>query len=96
MASRNLVDVQISSAGIEYAATELTVPFLDRLTSTYKTALVERARWVIEHFGSHSIPELTALFSSNLGRWGSEFLFMRDFSEELAVLDDGKRDGVST
>jgi hypothetical protein len=74
MASRNLAQIRVTSAGIEYSATELTVPFLDRLTTRYVKVLAERAEWVHEVFGRMS---------------HSAFIFMRDFSDELSTLASG-------
>lgn len=96
MAGRGVVDIAVNPRGIEYTATETTIPFLDRLVEPYKKALVERAEWVVSKFGGHTVPELTALFSSNVGRWGSEFMFMRDFSDELSLLDDRTGRGLPT
>lgn len=87
MASRGLIGVQLVKTGIEYVATELTTPFLDRLTGSYVISLKERATWVSEHFGNRSVAQLSAFFSENVGQWGSEFLFMRDFTEELETLE---------
>lgn len=94
MAARNLVNISITREGIDYAATEATVPFLDRLVEPYKKTLTTRAEWVVSTFGNHSVTELSALFSDNVGRWGSEFVFMRDFSEELSLLDKETENGL--
>ena len=96
MAGRGLAKIAVNPSGIEYGATVDTVPFLDRLLEPYKKALTNRAEWVVANFGSASAPELTALFSNNVGRWGSEFVFMRDFSDELALLEAPKGNGISS
>jgi hypothetical protein len=92
MASRGLIDVAINTSGIEYSATESTIPFLDRLTTAYTRHLTERAAWVVVQFGLQTMQDLTTLFSSNVSRWGSEFMFMRDFSEDLSLLDGANND----
>ena len=91
MASRELVQVSVRKEGIAYAGSELTIPFLDRMQSDYTKALLSRAAWVFSRFGDVSDEELTKLFTDNLGRWGSEFLFMRDFSEELSALASNRQ-----
>jgi hypothetical protein len=96
MAGRGLVEIAVNPGGIEYSATEVTIPFLDRLIAPYKKKLNERAEWVASKFSNHTVPELAALFSNNLGRWGTEFVFMRDFSEDLSVLDERTGNGIST
>lgn len=86
MASRNLVEIAVPKSGIEYVGTESLIPFLDRMTSEYTKELVSRASWVSLRFSTTPDDQLTAFFKENIGRWGSEFLFMRDFSEELSTL----------
>lgn len=86
MASRGLVIIRITKKGIEYAGSEATIPFLDRLTSVYSKELGVRAKWLCARFDHSSDQELSRYFSENLGRWGSEFVFMKDFSEDLSAL----------
>jgi hypothetical protein len=86
MASRDLVEIVVPKNGIEYVGTEILIPFLDRMTSEYTKELTLRARWVALRFGKTPDDQLATFFNENIGRWGSEFLFMRDFSEELSTL----------
>ena len=83
MASRGLIQVHISERGIEYSAADMANVFLDRLSSDYIGALRSRARWAADEFHSIDTELLMRAFSERLSRWGSEFLFLRDYSELL-------------
>lgn len=74
MISRGLVEVNYSNDGIEYAATELTTPFLDSLQAIYTRKMINIASWVIAEFDSHSIESLKGLVNSKLDVWGGEFI----------------------
>ena len=98
MASKGIVDISVNASGIEYGGNELTIPFLDRLLNPYVHTLRENARWLCANFSATSDENLAALFATHLGRWGSEFLFMRDFSRELSALasQEQSTDGLPT
>ena len=73
LVSRGLIGRRFDVNGITYGASEYAAPFLDCLQAPYSTLLKERARWVLQTFGTYSEEELKQFFSSNLDRWGSEF-----------------------
>jgi hypothetical protein len=97
MASKGIVSVIVNKAGIQYLANESTIPFLDRLISAYTLSLRERAQWLGATFATQTDEELASFFATNVGKWGSEFMFMRDFSHELRALDQAApSDGIPT
>lgn len=73
MFSRELIDKRFTKAGIIYGATELTLPFLNYLTSEYAVALRSVAMWVSQTFESYTDQQLQAFMAENLGKWGAEF-----------------------
>jgi hypothetical protein len=81
MLSRELVATTFASSGIEYRASPLTARFLSYLQRDYASALGERAKWVIETFGSMDDISLATFVGSHLERWGGEFF------NEAAVRD---------
>lgn len=83
MCSKGLVTVVPTSAGLRYKGSEQARPFVDSLTSSYFDAMRHRARWAATTFGKLPLGELSAYFSERAGKWGSEFVFMRDLSREL-------------
>lgn len=70
---RGLIERRFDSKGILYGATDYAAPFLDCLRAPYTRELKERGAWVVRTFGAYSDEALTAFFSANLDRWGSEF-----------------------
>lgn len=86
MFARELVEKKLSKAGIIYAASPLTAPFIDLLGSDYSAELRLRAEWVAARFGSMSDHDLNAFMAENIGRWGAEFEKMtalRDLDLEI-------------
>lgn len=73
MFSRELIEKRFDTSGISYGATQLTVPFLGLLKSTYANQLRERAQWLVATFGNLDDRELDAFMSERVGRWGAEF-----------------------
>jgi hypothetical protein len=74
MISRELVIRTFSQHGIVYQASPLTSAFLEYMEEAYTKRLQERARWVVERFGTYSDHELVDFFKANLDRWGGEFI----------------------
>lgn len=71
--NKGLVSRNFTSEGIQYSATESTVPFLDSLQSSYCQLLRERAFWVISYFEKWSECELSRYMNEHVGKWGAEF-----------------------
>jgi hypothetical protein len=86
MFARELVEKRLSKAGITYAASALTSPFIALLKSDYSRELGRRAEWVAIRFGSMSDHDLNAFMAENIGKWGAEFEKMtalRDLDLEI-------------
>jgi hypothetical protein len=73
LASRELVERRIGPDGVEYVATELAYPFLDRLSSVYIRELRLRAYWIDETFMPLNDRELRSFFNSHFEQWTTEF-----------------------
>ncbi|MEM8671130.1 MAG: ABC-three component system middle component 2 [Planctomycetota bacterium] len=82
MISRGLVACRFDKSGISYFATELALPFLDSLTSSYTSDLRDVARWLGQAFSDYSDSDLSGLIQANLGRWGAEFVMQSTVNEE--------------
>jgi hypothetical protein len=79
MFSRGLIVRLFSDRGIQYAASKLTIPFLEHLEAPYTKLLRERATWVIGRFGTMNDAALRDHFREHLGEWGAEFI--RDYGQ---------------
>lgn len=73
MMSRGLVTRIVSSEGIAYQASDYAKPFVDSLSTPYMRALLERANWVADSFGSAEISDLHNLISSFFDKWTTQF-----------------------
>lgn len=73
MFARELLKKSFTIYGITYASNELTVAFINLLSSDYSYELRGRALWVISRFSYFSDAELTNYMNENVGRWGTEF-----------------------
>jgi hypothetical protein len=73
MFAKELLDKGYSSAGITFAASNLTRPFLDHLASPYAARLRDLAIWVSTTFRQYSDDALRQFMANHLGRWGAEF-----------------------
>jgi hypothetical protein len=80
--SRGLLVRHFDAEGISYTVSDLVPTFLDALNAPYTLALRQRADWVVSTFESASDTELKRIFSSNLGSWGSEFVYEAVLREE--------------
>lgn len=82
MISRGLIACSFSKLGIQYAATDLALPFLDSLTNRYVGQLRSVALWLSTTLAGLSDSSLNNLMNDNLGQWGAEFVFQAILSEE--------------
>lgn len=82
MISRGLIACSFSKMGIQYAATDLALPFLDSLTTRYVGQLRNVAVWLNKTLAGLSDSSLSELMNDNLGQWGAEFVFQAILSEE--------------
>jgi hypothetical protein len=73
MFTKELLDKSFGKSGIQYAASELTHPFLGHLQSPYANRLRDLASWVSASFRSYSDEDLLQYMIKHLGRWGAEF-----------------------
>jgi hypothetical protein len=73
MMTRELVQREVSTNGIRYAAGENAAPFMASLESEYLKALRSRAVWLVEQLGDSSDQELRALMRRFFDRWVEEF-----------------------
>jgi hypothetical protein len=73
MITRDLVQREASVDGIRYRAGENAAPFLEALQSRYLNDLKERAKWLVERFGTCSETEFRAVTRQFFDRWIEEF-----------------------
>lgn len=73
MQTRGLVMRAVSHAGFRYKAGEEAGSFVDTLSSTYATALKDRASWLIDHIHPMSDDDLSRLVQSRMDVWEPEF-----------------------
>jgi hypothetical protein len=73
MMTRDLIEREVSPEGIKYVAGENAATFLSLLESDYLTALNERAKWLIETFGSSDEVEFRATMRKLFDHWVEEF-----------------------
>ena len=81
LASKELILIKYKKAGIQYAPSKLSEPFISYFESQYYVELKERVIWVAETFRNKTDKNLEKLISKNLEKWGSEFInesYMRD------------------
>jgi len=71
--SRGLINDLYLGSGLAYAATERAASFLDVMTSSYITALRDRAEWVHARFSTLTDDQLDVFVKEHLGQWGAEF-----------------------
>lgn len=68
-----LAETYASVGGIQFIAADSAHPFLSLLETPYACSLAERARWVVESYGSLSNEELRLKIHEVSGRWTEEF-----------------------
>lgn len=71
--SKGLIEVLVTSDGINYKANSFTINFLSCFESNYFELLKKNSVLVTEHFNTYSITELTSYFNQNIGKWKGEF-----------------------
>ncbi|MGI8547321.1 MAG: ABC-three component system middle component 2 [Gemmatimonadaceae bacterium] len=74
MMSRDLAAMDLDADGIQYRATDLTIPFLAYLDGAYVDQLRARASWVTAAFGSTDEATLRLYVADHLDQWGGEFV----------------------
>lgn len=73
MQLKGLLEQQNRTDGIFYKATDLSIPFLDRMSSSYFDSLRERAAWVVQRFFEYPDKSLREFVQDHLDKWGAEF-----------------------
>jgi hypothetical protein len=73
MMTRDLIDREVSPEGIQYVAGENAAIFLSSLESEYLIGLKERAKWLIDAFGSSDEVEFRATMRGLFDHWVEEF-----------------------
>ncbi len=73
MQTRGLIARIVTPGGFRYIAGEGAGSFVDMLSSTYTTALKDRADWLIEHINPLSDDDLSGLVQSRMDVWEPEF-----------------------
>jgi len=73
MQTRALVARLVTPLGFRYRAGEEAGSFVDMLSSTYVTALKERAAWLIDHIHPKSDAALAELVQTRMDEWEPEF-----------------------
>lgn len=73
MQTRGLVSRVVTPAGFRYRAGEEAGSFVDLLSSTYVSALKEKAAWLIDNVHPMSDDELSQLVQSRMDEWEPEF-----------------------
>jgi hypothetical protein len=73
MVSRGLVNRQPTLDGITYYAGEIAETFLASLESRYLGELQERARWVVENFGTMQEDIFRSTMSKAVDQWVEQF-----------------------
>lgn len=83
LASKELILINYTKSGIQYAPSKLTEPFISYFDSQYFKELKERVIWIAESFKSKNDKSLEKYISVNIAKWGSEFLNESYMREEL-------------
>jgi hypothetical protein len=82
MFAKELLTKRFTEAGIDYAASPLTAPFLQHLSSIYSAALTTVARWLAQEVVPMSSDALRLVMEKHVGEWGAEFRQDPVFAEE--------------
>ncbi|WP_347403966.1 ABC-three component system middle component 2 [Mesorhizobium sp. WSM4887] len=73
MVSRALVERTVSSEGITFSATDKASPFVALLEAEYALALLDRAKWTVERFGTLAAEEIRGVTRAFFEGWASQF-----------------------
>jgi hypothetical protein len=83
MMSRGLVCRILSTAGIQYQATDSTNSFLNGLSSSYIAKLRERANWVAMHFRDSTDKEIEEIIRHFFKEWTTKFQPFEQLPEDI-------------
>lgn len=64
--SKQLIDLHFTSEGFQYSANDLSMPFLSYFQSNYYHRFREKARFVIDSFGSMPLDDLISFFEEKV------------------------------
>lgn len=70
---KGLIVKYYNDNGIQYSASESSIPFLDSLNESYTSSLVDLANWVVKEYGNYELKDLRELMRRNLEKNRSEF-----------------------
>jgi hypothetical protein len=73
MMTRDLIEREVGPEGIKYVAGENAATFLSSVESEYLTSLKDRAKWLIEVFGSSDEVVFRATMRKLFDHWVEEF-----------------------
>ena len=74
LASKELVEVNLSESGIYYKSNENTAKFLSYFESNYYKKLDSRTAWTVEKFKNSDNKALQRFIENNLHKWGSDLI----------------------
>ncbi|MDN3659175.1 hypothetical protein QWZ08_26255 [Ferruginibacter paludis] len=70
---KGLINKYYNDNGIQYSASESSIPFLDALSESYTSSLIHLANWVVKEYGNYELKDLRELMRLNLEKNRSEF-----------------------
>ena len=73
MQLKGLLEHKNYKDGLFYRATDLSIPFLDSISSSYFDSLRNRAAWIVQRFSEYSDKSLREFVQDHLDKWGAEF-----------------------
>lgn len=73
MQLKGLIEQQNRKDGILYKATDLSIQFLDSISSSYFDSLRNRAAWIVQRFSKYQDNLLREFVQNHLDKWGAEF-----------------------
>jgi hypothetical protein len=73
MVSRALVERTVSCEGIAFSATDKASPFIALLEAEYTLALLNRAKWTVERFGTLPADVIRGVTRAFFEGWPSQF-----------------------
>jgi hypothetical protein len=78
---KDMITVKYSSNGILFFRNDKTEQFISYFQTSYSRELDARASWLSEKFDRLNDEDLEVLMKTNVGKWGSEFSVINDYSE---------------
>jgi hypothetical protein len=73
MRMRHLIDIELSSQGILYRASDDATPVIDLMRTPYSEQLKICAEWLAQQYRGEGLQKLRELVTSRIGRWRAEF-----------------------